>query len=116
MAAIAIGDRAALTTAWDRYRTRIRTVLRAIIGPYEDVDDLLQDVFIALWLRAGAIRDGAALKGFLTQTAVRRSVVELRRRKIRRWIGLSPRGDCPMLRGPRWTSRAARRCGPSIEC
>jgi RNA polymerase sigma-70 factor (ECF subfamily) len=73
----------------------VRNVLRRSLGPDEDVEDLLQEVFIALIRGAGSVRDGAALRGYLVGVAVRQAALELRRRRIRRWITLSPTGTLP---------------------
>jgi RNA polymerase sigma-70 factor (ECF subfamily) len=41
------------------------------------------------------MRDKSALRGFLFGVAVRLVALELRRRKIRRWVSLSPSGSLP---------------------
>jgi RNA polymerase sigma-70 factor (ECF subfamily) len=91
----AAGDAAALGFVWDRYSKLVRGVIRGVLGPDNAVDDLVQDVFLAFHRNAGRIRDGAALRGYLVSVAVRLGALEIRRRKVRRWVGLSSTGALP---------------------
>jgi RNA polymerase sigma-70 factor (ECF subfamily) len=93
--AAARGDADAISVIWDRYAALVRSVLRGAIGPDLAVEDLLQEVFIALVKGAKGIHDGAALRGYLVGVAVRLAALELRRRKVRRWVMLSPTGELP---------------------
>jgi RNA polymerase sigma-70 factor (ECF subfamily) len=93
--AAARGDAEAISVIWDRYAALVRGVLRGALGPDLVVEDLLQEVFIALVKRARGIQDGAALRGYLVGVAVRLAALELRRRKVRRWVMLSPTGELP---------------------
>lgn len=94
---VARGDRDALGVVWDRYSRLVRSVLYGAIGADSAAEDLLQDVFLAFFRGAGKIQDGGALRGYLVGVAVRLAALELRRRKVRRWVGLSPTGDLPDL-------------------
>ena len=89
------GDSDAISVIWDRYSALVRGVLRGALGPDLVVEDLLQEVFIALVKGAKGIQDGAALRSYLVGVAVRIAALELRRRKVRRWVMLSPTGDLP---------------------
>ena len=95
--AIARGEREALGWVWDRYSGLVRGVLFGALGRDSAIEDLLQEVFLALFRGAAQIREGAALKGYLVGVAVRLAALELRRRKVRRWVGLSshPEGELP---------------------
>ncbi|HEX6766562.1 MAG TPA: sigma-70 family RNA polymerase sigma factor [Polyangiaceae bacterium] len=95
MQAAARGDADAVTVIWDRYSGLVRGVLRGALGPDLVVEDLLQEVFIALVKGAKSIHEGAALRGYLVGVAVRLAALELRRRKVRRWVMLSPTGELP---------------------
>ncbi len=97
---VARGDREALGVVWDRYARLVRSVLFRALGSEAGVEDLLQDVFFAFFRGAGQIRDGAALRGYLVGVAVRLAALELRRRKVRRWVGLSPTGEIPDVAVP----------------
>ncbi|HET9932513.1 MAG TPA: sigma-70 family RNA polymerase sigma factor [Polyangiaceae bacterium] len=95
MQAVGQGDREALGVVWDRYSPLVRTVLRANLGFDSATEDLLQEVFIVFLRNAAEIRAGGALKAFLTTVAVRVVLVELRRRRVRRWVTLTPTGEIP---------------------
>jgi RNA polymerase sigma-70 factor (ECF subfamily) len=88
------GDGDAISVVWDRYSALVRGVLRGALGPDLVVEDLLQEVFIALVKGAKGIQDGAALRSYLVGVAARIAALELRRRKVRRWV-TSPTGELP---------------------
>lgn len=97
---VARGDRDALGVVWDRYSRLVRNVLYGAIGVDSAVEDLLQDTFFAFYRGAAKIQDGGALRSYLIGVAVRVAALELRRRKVRRWVGLSPTGELPDLPVP----------------
>lgn len=83
---------------WDRYSDRVhRFLLRSLSGPAEDVEDLTQEVFLRIFTRAGNIKNPAALREFIMGVAVHVFKWELRRRRIRRWVGLSTTGELPEI-------------------
>lgn len=89
------GEREAIAAIWDRYSSLVRGVLYGALGADPNLEDLVQDVFLALLRGAGRIQDGAALRGYLASMAVRLAALEIRKRKLRRWVGLSPTGELP---------------------
>jgi RNA polymerase sigma-70 factor (ECF subfamily) len=93
--AVARGDSHAVAVIWDRYAPLVRSVVRASLGPDASAEDLVQDVFVAFLRSAESMRDASAVRGFLIGVAVRLVALELRRRKIRRWVSLSPSGSLP---------------------
>lgn len=93
--AVAQGDAGAASVVWDRYSGLVRSVLRANLGPDPALEDLLQEVFIVFLRGAGDLRSGGALRPYLVSVSVRLVLVELRRRKVRRWVTLSPSGEVP---------------------
>jgi RNA polymerase sigma-70 factor (ECF subfamily) len=93
--AVARGDSHAVAVIWDRYAPLVRSVVRASLGPDASAEDLVQDVFVAFLRSAETMRDASALRSFLIGVAVRLVALELRRRKIRRWVTLSPSGSLP---------------------
>lgn len=100
--AVAQGDKLALSAVWDRYADLVRGVLFAALGPDSAAEDLLQEVFLALFRGAKGIKQASALRGYLIGVAVRLAALELRRRKVRRWVSLTPSGELPELpTGPR---------------
>lgn len=93
--AAARGDRAAIAAVWDRYSALVRGVLWGALGPDGALDDLVQDVFIAFVRGADRIDDGSRLRPYLASVAARLAALEIRRRRVRRWVRLSPTGDLP---------------------
>jgi RNA polymerase sigma-70 factor (ECF subfamily) len=89
------GDADAVGVVWQRYAPLVRGVLRGAIGPDHALEDLLQEVFVGFLKGAKNIHEGAALRGYLVGVAVRLAALELRRRKIRRWVMLTPTGVLP---------------------
>jgi len=93
--AAARGESDAVGVIWERYAGLVRGVLRGALGPDHAIEDLLQEVFVGFLRGAKNINEGAALRGYLVGVAVRLSALELRRRKIRRWVMLTPTGTLP---------------------
>lgn len=93
--AAAQGDPDAVAVIWQRYASLVRGVLRGAIGPDHAIEDLVQEVFVGFLRGAKNIHEGAALRGYLIGVAVRLAALELRRRKVRRWVTLTPTGVLP---------------------
>ena len=66
------GDQGAFASLYDRYARFIHGVLLARV-PREDVEDLVQDVFLSAWHRLEALRDPAAFGGWLSTIARNRA-------------------------------------------
>lgn len=98
--AVTRGDQAAMTEVWDRYSGFVRGVLHGALGRDAVVDDLVQDVFVAFVRGAKTVTDGSKLRGFLAGIAVRLAAMEIRRRRVRSWLTLSPTGDLPETMAP----------------
>ena len=88
-------DPRAAAALWDRYATLVRGILRRTLGPSADVEDLVQDAFIGLFRTLPGLRDPDALRSFIVGTALRVARSELRRRRVRRWLSLTPTGTMP---------------------
>jgi RNA polymerase sigma-70 factor, ECF subfamily len=74
------GDTRAFGSLYDRYARVIHGVLLARV-PRSDVDDLVQDVFLAAWNRLDALRDPAAFGGWLAMIA-RNRATDFHRRSV----------------------------------
>lgn len=83
---------------WSRFSALVRRIIRRSLGPDQDVEDLVQDVFASLFTRPSLLRDPAALKAFIIAIAVHNVSYELRRRRVRRWVGLAPTAELPDIR------------------
>jgi RNA polymerase sigma-70 factor (ECF subfamily) len=89
-----------MAEVWDRYSDFVRRVLHGALGRDSAVEDLTQEVFLAFVRGAKTVSDGARLRGFLAGVAVRLAAMEIRRRRVRRWLSLSPTGDLPEPSAP----------------
>jgi RNA polymerase sigma-70 factor (ECF subfamily) len=74
------GDRGAFERLYERYA---RVVHGLLLGraPRADVDDLVQDVFLAAWNRLDGLRDPAAFGGWLSMIA-RNRATDFHRRAV----------------------------------
>jgi RNA polymerase sigma-70 factor (ECF subfamily) len=100
VAAITQGENEALGVIWDRYSGTVRAVLRSSLGYDSDVEDLLQEVFIAFLQGASRLRSADSLCGYLVGVAVRLVMGELRRRRVRRWVTLQPAEELAQAAAP----------------
>jgi RNA polymerase sigma-70 factor, ECF subfamily len=86
--------------AWNRYAPMVHDLLRRGLGPSADLDDLVQEVFLRLFRKAATLRDAMALRSYVFSIGVRVMRWQLRRRMVRRWVGLSPTGELPDVAQP----------------
>jgi RNA polymerase sigma-70 factor, ECF subfamily len=109
VAAILGGQGAAPARAWRRYAPLVRRIVRRTLGPRADVEDTVQDVFLVLFTKLPGLREPTALRAFVVSIAVRVLKSELRRRRIRRVMGLAAPHDLVELKavGPDALARQA---------
>jgi RNA polymerase sigma-70 factor (ECF subfamily) len=88
-------DLRAPSALWDRFYPLVRRVLARAVGPGQDVEDLVQEVFLRLYRKLPALRDPSSLKSFVLSIATRVVQTELRVRWFRRWLGLFDDGELP---------------------
>ncbi len=93
------GALGAAGAVWDRYASRARAVLRRILGPSVDVEDLLQETFFQAFKDLPKLRERDKLQAFVVGVAVQMARSELRRRRLRRWLLLSDNGATPEAAG-----------------
>ncbi len=84
--ALARKDAAAAREAWRRFAPLVRRIVLRTLGPTSEVDDVCQDVFIALFEGASALREPAAAQAFVISIATFRVRYHLRWRRLRRWL------------------------------
>jgi RNA polymerase sigma-70 factor (ECF subfamily) len=73
----------------------VRAILRRILGPDSEVNDLVQDVFLRIFKRIATLRDPQAFRAFVMRVATHAAISELRRRRVRRWLRLTRDGILP---------------------
>jgi RNA polymerase sigma-70 factor, ECF subfamily len=107
--AAAQGHPGAAPVVWHRYAPLVRRILKRTLGPGDEVDDHVQDTFLRFFRAAKHLRDPSLLTSFIVGIAMRVARAELRRRRLRRWLQLSPSGPLPDIAGdaPDPSSRAA---------
>jgi RNA polymerase sigma-70 factor (ECF subfamily) len=69
-----------------RYAPYVAAIGLKLLGRDNELDDLVQDVFLEAHRGLARIRDAAALKSWLATIAVRRASRRLRRQKLWTWI------------------------------
>jgi RNA polymerase sigma-70 factor, ECF subfamily len=75
---------------WQRFSPMVRRIIRRTLGPAGDAEDLLQDVFMQLFAKAHTLREPKVLKAFIISITTLTLRQELRRRKVRSWLGFRP--------------------------
>lgn len=93
--AVSRGDGEAAGAVWDRYSKLVRGIVRSALGFDASVEDVVQEVFVAFLRCTSDIRDGSSLRSFLASVATGKSISELRKRRVRRWVTLSASGELP---------------------
>jgi RNA polymerase sigma-70 factor (ECF subfamily) len=81
--------------AWATFSPIVVRILRRYLGSGPDQQDLLQEVFIRLFSRIHELRDRGALRTFVLNICLGVANNELRRRRVRRRLGLTDTGTLP---------------------
>jgi RNA polymerase sigma-70 factor (ECF subfamily) len=84
------GDHRAAGSLFDRYAPLVRRVLVRTLGPFHEVEDHVQETFIAFFRQLGTLKNEESVRAFLVSIAVRTARHELRRRRVRRILRLAP--------------------------
>lgn len=78
---------------YDAYAPYVLSVLRKVLGPDRELEDLLQDVFARALEGVGRVKDASKLKPWLRGLTVFTARETLRRRKWRSWLPLGDPDD-----------------------
>jgi len=73
---------------YDAYVPYVAAVGHKLLGRPEEVEDLVQDVFIEVLRSLHKLEKPGAIKGWLATIATRKAMRRLKRRKLRRFVGL----------------------------
>ena len=73
---------------YEAYLPYVAAIGCKLLGRPEEVDDLIQDVFVQVLRRLGTLENPKALKGWIGKIATRRASRKLRWRTLRRTVGL----------------------------
>lgn len=77
-----------LEAVFARYANYVGSIGLRLLGRSDEVDDLIQDVFLEAHKRFDTLNNPEAIKHWLTTVTVRMARRRLRRRALRRWVGL----------------------------
>ncbi|WP_423920754.1 RNA polymerase sigma factor [Frigoribacterium sp. 2-23] len=75
------GDVRAFEALIRRYGPLMRAYARRVLGRSDDVDDVVQETFVAAWQQLPTLDDGAAVKSWLMRIVSRRCVDRIRLRR-----------------------------------
>jgi len=81
-----------LDELYRRYAPYVAVIATRILGRDDELDDLVQDVFLGALRGISGLRDAHAIKGWLAKVTVRVAVRRLRRRKLLRALYLEGEG------------------------
>jgi|GEM_PF-1919550 RNA polymerase sigma-70 factor, ECF subfamily len=88
------GDPRAHVAIWRKYSPLVRSRIGRSVGG-QDVEDHVQEVFLRLFEHLPQLRDPGALRSFIIGIALRVGGTELRRRRCRWWLAVTPTGELP---------------------
>ncbi len=80
-----------LETVFRRYSRYVAAVAMRLLGRDDEVDDVVQEVFLTAVRGMGQLREPAAVKGWLATVTVRVAGRRLRMRRLRGFFGLDAR-------------------------
>jgi RNA polymerase sigma-70 factor, ECF subfamily len=73
----------AFAALYQRYAPYVAAIGTRLLGRDDEVDDLVQDVFMQVLRGLGQLREPAAFKGWLAQITIRGATRRLRKRRLR---------------------------------
>ncbi len=106
------GQASAPTRLYSDHVQMVRRVVRRVVGPTSEVEDIVQEVFLHAVRGVRGFRGvRGQLSGWLKQMAIKRAQKHLRHQRVRRWLRLTPAGELPMVSamGSQETALAMRR-------
>ena len=86
-----------LAELFRRYARYVATIGFKLLGRDDELDDLVQDVFIEAHRGLHQLRDVEAAKGWLARITVRRAIRRLRRQKLRAFFSLEALAEHPCV-------------------
>ncbi len=88
------GDKQAHVAILRKYTALVRSKIGRSVGG-QDVEDHVQEVFLRLFEHLPQLRDPGALRSFIIGITLRVGGTELRRRRCRWWLTVTPTGELP---------------------
>lgn len=93
-------DQRAAGVLFDRHAPVVRRILTRTLGPFHEVEDLVQETFVHFFNKLDGLRNLDALRSFVVSIAVRVVKHELRRRRVRKILHLAPPEELSELPEP----------------
>lgn len=84
------GEAWAVAETWHRFAPMVLTTAERCLGSRSEAEDVAQEVFYRVFRKASTLREPSSLRSFVYSFALRTLRTELRRRKVRSWLSLSP--------------------------
>lgn len=101
-AASSAGEVRDLDDAYRRFAPYVAAIAVRILGRSDELDDLVQDVFVEATRGIASLAEPQAIRGWLARIAVRASVRRLRRRRLLRalYLAIDDHADYDALAAP----------------
>jgi RNA polymerase sigma-70 factor (ECF subfamily) len=85
-------------TLFRRFAPYVGRIALSVLGAADEVDDIVQEVFVIAHRHLGSVRERSAIKAWLSRVTVREAARRLRRRRLRRILGVArDAADSPHL-------------------
>jgi RNA polymerase sigma-70 factor, ECF subfamily len=91
------GDPAVTRRFFELYHGRVERILRRLLGPIDELEDLVHDVFVDALEAIDKLREPAALSAWMRGITVITAKRRLLKAYRRRWLGLTASGTLPDL-------------------
>jgi RNA polymerase sigma-70 factor (ECF subfamily) len=102
LARVAAGDAGAFTLLVERHQDRLVALCQRLLGDRDEALDAAQEVFLKVFRHAGRATPRGRLFTWIYRIGVNHCLNRLRRRRLVRFLSLSPTGDeAPALPEPR---------------
>jgi RNA polymerase sigma-70 factor (ECF subfamily) len=88
VAAVRDGEEWARAALYDRYAPDVARVLHAVLGPDQEIADLIQETFIEVLDSIDTLRDSEAVAAWMRQVAVNVARSCIRKRRRLRWLNV----------------------------
>jgi RNA polymerase sigma-70 factor (ECF subfamily) len=86
MQALVAGHPGAAAVFYDMHAAHVQRTLRSVLGPDEDIPDMLQEVFIRALDHISELREPERVRSWLTSMAIFVARAHIRQRTRRRWL------------------------------
>lgn len=86
-----------LESVFRAYSRYVASIALRLLGSEDEVDDVVQEVFVIAMRGLRSLREPAAIRGWLATVTVRLARRKLRRRRLRAFVGLDAAPDYSQL-------------------